>query len=267
MRQKTFSNFNDLLNYINNSTPIKSDDSLIKSMIDQGKIMDEDISDGIKLLKRKYSSHSLLNISIIFSLIWSGHAIDAPQFYLNGLEYLKRGKESYLEKSIAKSGRFGEESLKYVLKSWFIILENFGDYNFARIKAERIAQLQEIIWKLTHKLLNENMIRGIGNWLLLAPFKIIVAYRRRLWENKNIDQIRMPLGLEVIRGIKKLINKRSEYLAKYDRYMFYEQEKSFIEDKTIVEMVHNISKKIAEDFNIRVIHVNSGLFLLGKGDL
>ncbi|MCM8832538.1 MAG: hypothetical protein NC816_01235 [Candidatus Omnitrophica bacterium] len=267
MPQQTFDNFIDLKNYFNNSPSTKSDDSLIKSMIDLGKMMDEDISDGIKLLKRKYPSHSLLNISIIHSLIWSGHAIDAPQFYLNSLEYLKRGKESYLEKAIAKSGRFGEESLKHVLKGWFVILENFGDYDFARIKADRIVQLQEIIWKLTYNLLNENMIRGIGNWLLLAPFKIIVAYRRTLWENKNIDQLRMPLGLEVIRGIHKLMRKKSKYLDGFAGYMFYEQEKNFLEDKTVVEIVHNISRKIAEDYDTRAIHVNSGLYLLGKDEI
>lgn len=267
MPQKTFNNFIDLKNYINNSTSIKSDDNLIKSMIEQGKMMDEDISDGIKLLKRKYSNHSLLNISIIYSLIWSGHAIDAPQFYLNGLEYLKRGKESYLEKAIAKSGRFGEESLKNVLKGWFVILENFADYDFARIKADKIVQLQKIIWELTYNLLNENKIRGIGNWLLLAPFKIIVAYRRTLWENNDIDQLRMPLGLEVMRGINKLLRKKSKYLNGFAGYMFYEQEKNFLEEKTVVEIIHNISRKIAEDYDTRVIHVNSGLYLLGKGEI
>ena len=74
----------------------------------------------------------------------------------------------------------------------------------------------------------------------------------------------MPLGSEVIRGIKKLIKRKNKYLEGYDIYMFKEEEGGLIEDKAIVELVHNISKKIASDYDTRVMHVNSGLYLLGK---
>lgn len=267
MTQKTLNNFRDLKDYYESLPKASKDDFLIKDLVEKGKLMDEDISYEIRTLHKKYPQHPLFNTAIIFSLIWSGHAVEAPQYVSNGIRYLKTGKEIYLEKAVEKSGRFGEEKLLQTLVGWKVILDNFDVTNFDKIKAKDLAVMQHKIWNITLRLSNENKIRGIGNWILFAPFKILIAYRSRLWENKDIDKIKMPLGLEVVRGIKKLIKRNSKYTEGFDSYMLQEEEGGLVEGRAIVELVHDTCCKIAKDYDSRVIHINSGLFLLGRGDL
>ncbi|OGU73052.1 MAG: hypothetical protein A2V93_07270 [Ignavibacteria bacterium RBG_16_34_14] len=267
MSEKTFNSFRELKKFVESSTTIEVDDPIISTMVEKGKEMDEYISENIHWLQDKYSSSTLFHNAIIFPLTWTGHAVDSPPYHSAAIQYLKRGKKEHLEKAISKYGRYGEEKLHQILISWKTILEHFDDYDFEKLKEDKFVLIQDELWKLTYKLIQENKIRGIGNWILFAPFKIILAYRYRLWKNKETDKIKMPLGLEVIRGIRKLIKRKSKYVEGYDTYMFMEEEGGLVEGKAIIELVHSISKKIAGDYDTRVIHVNSGLYQLGKGEI
>lgn len=202
-------------------------DFKINILIEKGIIMEQKVSNNIHLFQKKLVGGSLFINSIVTSLTWSGHAKNVSQYYSNSIKFLDSNEESFLENAIKNSERQGEEKLRIALKSWLIILKNFGHYDFSRIRAKKISILQENLWKLTSKLINKNKIRGIGNWLLFAPFKIIITYRIKLWNNNEIDNIKKPLGIEVIRGIKKLIKRNSKYTSDYDINIFDEKDRVF----------------------------------------
>ena len=91
MLEKKFSNFRDLKKFVENSIP-EIDDTIILTMIEKGKEMDKYISGNIHLLQEKYSSAPLFYNAIVFSLTWTGHAVDAPPYYSAAIQYLKERK-------------------------------------------------------------------------------------------------------------------------------------------------------------------------------
>ena len=50
-----------------------------------------------------------------------------------------------------KYGRYGEEKLSQILKSWRVILEHFEYYDFEKLKADKYVTIQNELWKLTQK--------------------------------------------------------------------------------------------------------------------
>jgi len=117
------------------------------------------------------------------------------------------------------------------------------------------------------RLVQNGSISGIGPWLFCAPFKILTCYRKSFWLDGKTDEIRMPLGLEVVRGFEKLIAKKTQYTQGIDASMFSEEEGGLLEGMATVEIAHGITKKIAQAVGSRALHVNSGLYLLGRGEV
>jgi len=127
--------------------------------------------------------------------------------------------------------------------------------------------LQEHFLEVTDQLRKQGFIYGIGPWLFCAPFKIVAAHRRELWNDPALDGVLMPVGLEVNRGVRKLIRQRTSWTKGIDENMIGEEEGDLMEGMGTVALVQDLSKKIARSFDSRVIHVNSGLYLYGRGEL
>ena len=88
-----------------------------------------------------------------------------------------------------------------------------------------------------------------------------------MWTHDRVDEILMPLGLEVIRGIKKLKRQKYSYSETIEIGSLSEEEGDIAEGLGTVHIVQAMSKQIARDVNSIVLHINSGFWKLGAGDL
>lgn len=206
-------------------------------------------------------------MAIVNSLTWTGHAVDNPKYFLNSLLYLKQGKNKNLELATDHNGRYGKDKLENVLRSWKVILDQIGHTNLRTIRPEKLMLFQENIWYVTNRLNSNNLVKGIGNWLLFAPIKIILCYRKPLWNNEYFDKLIMPIGFEVLKGIKKLVRRNTKYTIGYEINMFDEEEGGLVEGRGAMELVHSICYNISKDFGKRIVHINSGLHQFGSGNI
>jgi len=244
-------------------------------IINRGRQMNCDIADDQTELIRKFKRANYFSVAIANAFTWTGHAVpDNEKFFDVTIDYLNSGNLASLDKTADFSGRFGAEKLAEGLRSWKTIINHIQVSNIQETKVKNLVKLQSNCREIADRLQKQHLISGIGLWLLYAPFKIVAVHRKNLWDDERLNEVRMPLGLEVIRGVKKLIRKRSVWTQGYDVNMITEEEGGLKEGMGTAEMIHDISTKIVYDKNIicdinlrRIIHVNSGLFLLGKNEL
>lgn len=243
-------------------------------IITSGKQMNCDVADQQTELLQKFKNSNYFSIAVANAFTWTGHAVSNNSFFEVAIDYLSSGNLNSLDGTADFSGRFGDEKLAEGLRSWRTIISHIQVANIQKATAQNLSKLQSNALAVADRLQKQHLISGIGLWLLYAPFKIVAVHLKNLWNDEKLNVIRMPLGLEVIRGVKKLIRKKCIWADGYDENMMTEEEGGLKEGMGTAEMVHDISTKIVYDKSIicdpslrRIIHVNSGLFLLGKGEL
>lgn len=208
-------------------------------------------------------------LSILSSLTWPGHAKDLNPFYTHGEKYLSSGDKNELELAVENAGRFGKDALNNTLRSWYVLIQEsgFAEYDFKTLSVTEYYNVQRKVFDCLKKLIKDKKISGIGEWFLYAPFKIFLEYRKDLWNDKQIDKVKMPIGGGVCKAIQKLIKNKNKYVSSYHSSDFKVENSRIMDNFSTAEMVHSISLQIANDLDTRVLHVNSGLFQLGEGEI
>lgn len=226
-------------------------------LVSKGEEFNKEIS--LDKLIRKYPSESIFKLAITESLVWSYHAKRKKSYDEVVLKWLKKGEDESVNKYV---WRYGLEALQNVLVSWYNILQELGDLK-NNFNCKELKEFQRKVIDISVSLYNKNKLYHFGSWILCSPFKILVGHRKDLWKDSDIDEIYMPLGLQVIRGLQYL-SRRS---LSMDKSIFTLDENIGLSDgMSIVIMAQNFQKKIARYCNSKVIHINSGLFCLGKFD-
>jgi len=225
----------------------------------------EKICSHVEGLIKSYPEASLFNISVVESLIWARYARREKRFYGLGLDFLEKGSNQIFKETKNLAWRFGPDKLEKVLKSWKILLDELSPIKLFRDFSLR--ELSEFQHKQAHGkadiLSKTKKLPQMGPWIFCGPFKILGAYRKDLWEDKNLDKILMPLGFQVIRGLRFL---RRQGCLNIDTQLLIEEEPSFGMDAMgTVFIAQDFQKGLAALAGSRILHINSGLFELGKG--
>lgn len=244
------------------------DINFAKKLAVVGESLDSQIGKATKQLVKKFPKENLFLIAIAQSLTWTGHAIDKENYFENALNFLNTGSQDALSGIANSAGRYGEERLKSTLYNWRELLAKLklpDDVSKSGIK--EIILFQNTSYKTACTERKKNKIMGIGAWLFCAPFKIILCFRDELWNNDRIDEIWMPLGLEVVRGVKKLIRQKYSYSKFIDEGILSETDGDITEGLGTIHIVQSLTKEIAKDSNSTVLHINSGLWEFGAGKL
>jgi len=216
-----------------------------------------------------YGIDNYFAVAVANALTWTGHAIRHDAFYASAVDYLCTGSLVSLSRAEAFSGRFGVERLNDALRSWKLSLDKMSSVIQAihSCGAEELYAIQQNCLTTISQLLDQRQISGIGPWLFCAPFKIVAAHRRDLWSSESLDEVWMPLGLEVVRAVRNLIRSGYTYFRGLYLGMLDEEEGGLKEGLGTVLLVQNGSKKIAQIAKTRALHINSGLYLHGRGEL
>ena len=114
---------------------------------------------------------------------------------------------------------------------------------------------------------NQGKIHSIGAWYITAPFKIMLINRKGIIENPKTDEVLLPIGREVSKGIDKCINKNYSFANNQNKLKITDNENKSITGNAYgdLSLVHNMRKEMAKLANSRPLHIDSGLWLLGKG--
>jgi len=238
---------------------------LAQQMAENGLEMNLDIDARYRRLLKELPGTDPFVGAVALSLTWTGHAVDSDRFCKSAVSFINNGRRSSLSAAQAHAARFGPDALGDALESWRTILMECGGSPDLDKSGSDLRKAQDRLHRQSVRLDHDEEISGIGAWLFCAPFKIIIANRRDLWEDPGVDEVLMPLGLEVVRGIKKLVKARSKWTTDIEMGMLIEEEGGLQEGMGTVCIVQHASKKIAADSESRVVHINSGLYALGKG--
>lgn len=209
-------------------------------------------------------------VASAISLCWTGHAkYDNDDF----IEYASKFIAGLIPKdesiSINYFKRFGAESLDNTLtnfRKYFKRVKHLmPDFNNCSI--HDINRLQNRLLNQLNEFRNNGDVTGIGPWLFLGSFKIILEDQKRFWNNKGINTIVLPTGLEVNRGIVRLKNEGFSFMEDFDLHWLEETTGSLLDNYATCNMVHSHIVKIAELGNTAAIHVNSALYKYGRDDI
>ena len=220
-------------------------------------------------LDKLISSCSYYSIALAIGLTWTKHA----KYEFNFIDYASNyfdDRESLDNDVVSRfAWRFGDESLKNGLRGLKVLKNNVYDYipDFLTCDSKSIKKFQDMSLHVLQKLKDEELVYGVGPWLFLGPFKIIIGTEQRLWDDPNIDAVLLPTGVEVNRGIRKLIREESLLVRDFDQNWLVNEEGSLMEGITNDQLIQNVLLKIAEQANSRVLHINSAFYLFGRDEM
>lgn len=215
-----------------------------------------------------YLADHYFAIAAAISLCWTGHAQYEDKFIEYASSFIDGtvAKDSSMAKKYAR--RFGEEKLDMALRgfrSFFRRIRNKMP-DFKACSIQDINKLQVRSLSLLDSYRQSGEVVGIGPWLFLGPFKIILEDQDRLWENEGIGAIIMPTGYEVNKGILKLKAEGYKIMNDFD-VNWLEQNNSILDNFATCHMVHSHIIKIAEFGKSSALHINSALYKYGRDEI
>jgi len=243
---------------------------IVKILVEEGEGLNRSIALRMNDTVKEYKNEDVFVLSILMGISIAGYANWDDNYISNGLVYFKTGKKRPLKGLLKSTQRFGPETLKDAITMWreiYIAFKEKYNIDFSVCSVKNIVEAQKDMLNTAGSLIDNKEAKGVGPWLFCFPFKTLAAYRMKLWGKPGFDDILMPLGFEVIRGIRKITRKRLSFAQSYDTSLFQEEEGGLKEGMGTVYLSQGFSGKIAKIAGSNVIHINSGLFLLGSGDI
>jgi len=233
-------------------------------LVQEGTAFNARVSDNLSSLSGQYQPSEFFNMAIAEALTWTGHVIGQPPgpYYRHALAYLS-GSDAHLGSAAESCGRYGADALKNALHGWRVISNETSHVAARTCTARELVDLQARALDAAVKLSKRGEIHGVGAWLFCGPYKVAALCRRELWENAALDDLWMPIGLEVARGVE-LLKRRRHSLFKDIGDVMQGDEGGLADGMGDVVALQNTCRVVVADAGGRVIHVNSGIFKLGQ---
>jgi hypothetical protein len=212
---------------------------------------------------------SYFAIASAIALCWTGHAKHERAFVEYAAAFIDGtiAKDTTIAPNFCK--RFGVDELDNALtnfRAFYRRVRNLmPDFNTCSI--QEINRLQQRLLSQLNDLRNSGQVSGIGPWLFLGPFKIILGDQQRLWDIDGINAIVLPTGMEVDRGINRLRNEGYTFMSDFDPHWLEETTGSLLDNYATCSMVHTHIIKVAELAKTSALHVNSALYQYGRQDI
>lgn len=207
-----------------------------KELAIRGLKFSEELNDANRaFLRRLLPSYDYFSIALSIALTWTKHAQYEFDFIKYACSYF--AKESELDQVILKryQYRFGDEGLAVALAGLSEYRQAISEFipDFTTCDSKALKKFQDKSLSILVNLKNNKKAYGVGPWLFLGPMKIILGTEDRLWKDPGIDAIILPSGMEVRRGITKLIDSGFSLAQTLDRNHLVNEEGSLIEGYTI----------------------------------
>jgi hypothetical protein len=239
-----------------------------KELAQKGLQFSEELYDGnIEMYDRLFPVYDYFSIALSIALTWTKHAQYEFEFIKYACSFFK--KETDLDyRVLAKYHyRFGDGGLADAMTGLLEYRDAIKNIipDFASCDSKAFKKFQDRSLNILLNLKEMGKAYGVGPWLFLGPIKIIVGMEKRLWRDPGIDAIILPSGIEVQRGITKLIDSGFALAQSFDSHHLENEEKSLLEGFSIDTIIQNFLSQIAKRSDTRVLHINSAFYLLGSG--
>lgn len=246
----------------------KRDIAIANDLANKGLEFSEELRDDNRFYFRNLDN-SYFAIASAIGLTWTRHARFEDEFIRYASDFIDGNVALDTNMSIRYSYRFGPEQLDNTLI-------NFQQY-YARIKPmipnfntcdiHDLSRLQQTLLSKLDNLRINKTIKGIGPWLFTGPFKIILSDQDRFWTQEGINAIILPTGIEVDRGINRLVRAGYSFMRDFDLNWLEQNTNSLLESYATYNLVHTFVTNIGKITNTPAIHINSALFLYGKDEI
>ncbi|MFA7380472.1 MAG: hypothetical protein WC150_08430 [Bacteroidia bacterium] len=214
-------------------------------------------------------TESYFAIASAIALCWTGHAKFESAFveYASAFIDGKIAKDNTIAAKFCK--RFGFDDLDSAMTNFRAYYRKVRHLmpNFNSCSVQDINRLQQRLLSQLNDLRDKGQVSGIGPWLFLGPFKIILGDQQRLWDIDGINAIVLPTGIEVDRGIIRLIREGYTFMNDFDPHWLEETTGSLLDNYATCSMVHTHIIKVAELAKTSALHVNSALYQYGRQDI
>jgi hypothetical protein len=215
------------------------------------------------------TTQDYFNFLLAKSISWAHYALEEDDFLDFAIPYFQSTKAVNAKNAANFSTHMGVDQLSIVLcnlRKFKDLLQNILP-DLITCSAKDLVGFQQKAYGILSRHHHKGTLTGIGPWLYLAPFKIHLCLQRNLWADPAIDSIFLPTGIQVIRGVKELIRNYPGVIQTASSQDLVEDEGGLDEGYARDCLIHNESKNIAVQTNSRVVHVNTGLWKLGKGEI
>lgn len=233
-----------------------------KYLSEAGEAENKEIAKRVKKTVEENPHYLLFYVSLAESFYWAGYSKRKSALFKLCYEYFENDKENIFANLGDLAGRLGEYDFEKLLRSWKTVIETIGKDKLPKddFSAEGLVDLQRnyMTW-VSHRLYRKKELKHFGAWTFLAPFKIMAVYRTDLWDKESLDDLTMPLGFQVVKGMKWL---KAQGMDIEDK-MLVSEEGGFIESIATSTLALGFQKLLAKTADTRTIHINTGLHLLG----
>lgn len=253
---------NDLQAKLEHFDPLTENDAA-KFLASSGEEVNEKISETFNKYLQEFSSTNPLILAILESSIWAGYAKRIDNFFKMGANFLEKGDEGIFLNLNDFIKRYEAGKLKSLLKSWKKILERIQSNIPPReYSAKDLVALQRKLPEEILKLAGQKGLPQIGAWMLYCPFGVLAISKNSLWKDPELDNLLIPQGQQVIKG-RLFLQKLGLKNALLELPESYETD--LMSGLNTAFLGHEFEKKLADLSQSRVVHINSGLYLLGGG--
>lgn len=244
--------------WFNDQTSLTSE-RVAKYLADEGKNFNQDKYEEYEPLAAK-NTDSLFYLAISISLEWAGFVTNSPAFFQDATDFLTGNNTTELN-DLKKHTLRKEEAVFDVLPSWKLLLkQSVGDKLVGDLSLDQLVQYQLLMWDALIQLKTSKRLHHLGVWFFLAPFKIMVLMKPQFWGEASLDKLYMPVGAQVDKGLEYLKKHDIEEASHWGKLPKFGDIQSALAE---VEQAQAIQLKLAQHVDSKVLHLNSGLHLLG----
>jgi len=198
-------------------------------------------------------------VAVACSLVWSKHALNDPDFFAAALEYLAKGDPHVLGTASGFYGKNGLSALSEALEEYRILFTHCPPPDGYVSDAAGLRDFQDVVLNTAQELTYAGDIKGIGGWLFFGPFKVQSVYRKDLWQDPLLDDIILPLGVHLRRGIQRLRERGCTIVPEFIRESTGDTIPGLVDSLAETGLSHTLCRDLARLSGSRVLHIHSGL--------
>lgn len=250
---------NDLKDWLKAKSNPTSDE-VVRQLAKAGEDFNSEKNKEYEAIAKK-NVNSIFSLAIAISLEWGGFAKKDEQFYQLAANYLANDDIE----ALAEANKFSvrkDSSVKNLLTAWKRLLKQSGASTVkGKFALKELLDYQKVMLDTYNQLKVSKKLQHIGMWFLLAPFKIVLLMRKDLWNEQDLDKLLLPVGSQVEKGLNLLEKKGVPEVTGL---------KSSLDEKDVevsianVERTHRGQELLAKTLQPKVLHINTGLHLVGQ---
>jgi hypothetical protein len=216
-------------------------------------------------LVENIESASYHSIVLAISLMWTKHAKESKEFVKYAALYFENKFEltsAFLKNHAARFGIDGLEKSMIGLREFKAETKKITP-DFRSCSPSELNLYQTKALNRLENYKKKGFANGVGPWLFLGPFKIILGLEKRMWNDATIDVIVMPSGVEVIKGIEKAIKGGYSAFKDFKSEYLNKEERTLLDGVAVDKIIQTYFSKVADTTKTRAIHINSAFYLYG----